>query len=400
MVTGMPKAASDRPVPEATAPCADAMDDAEDRKGSALRCLKQKSAHPLWPRHLIRSINMNTSFTFSAGVWNLNAGDDPFGPAVRAPIPFAEKLRTLKSLGFDYVQFHDDDAVPMDVPAGDVDRAAGAVLTMCHDHGLKVEFVAPRLWEDPLFVDGAITSNDPRARAAALDRGKRAIDIANVLQTDRIVLWPAREGTYIREAKCPVESYQRILDYLNALLDYDPAVRLLGEMKPNEPMDLMFLPSTGHFLSMADRTREPARVGTLIEAAHCILLGLDPSEEMAFALWQDKLWGVHLNDQNGLKFDEDKSFGSANLRRAFNVVDVLVMWDYGVKGEVVGLDVKAMRTQPAEIATRHLTNSKRLFERLVTVAANLDREEQRSYINARDYEGLDAFILNTLMATS
>ncbi len=47
MVTGMPKAASDRPVPEATAPCADAMDDAEDRKGSALRCLKQKSAHPL-----------------------------------------------------------------------------------------------------------------------------------------------------------------------------------------------------------------------------------------------------------------------------------------------------------------------------------------------------------------
>ena len=170
-------------------------------------------------------------------------------------------------------------------------------------------------------------------------------------------------------------------------------------MKPNEPMDLMYLPSTAHFLALAARTAQPERVGTLIEAAHSILLGLDPSDEMAFALWHGKLWGVHLNDQHGLKFDEDKSFASANLRRAFNVVDVLVMNDYGANGEVVGLDVKAMRTQPAGMALKHLSNSKRMFERLIAVSAGLDRSTISALRAARDYEELDMYILNALMGT-
>ncbi|MBM3494006.1 MAG: TIM barrel protein [Armatimonadetes bacterium] len=342
---------------------------------------------------------MNTKFAFSAGVWNLNRGEDPFGPAVRAEIPFATKLTTLKALGLDYVQFHDDDAVPLGVSPIQVAAEAARVRALCEDAGLKVEFVAPRIWEDPRFIDGAITANDPEVRRSALDRGKRAIDVAKVLGTDRIVLWPAREGTYVREAKDAVAAFDQFVEFLNAMLAYDSQIRILGEMKPNEPMDLMYLPSTGHVLAMAYRTADPSRVGALIEAAHSILLGLDPSDEMAFAIWHRKLWGVHLNDQDGLKFDEDKSFGSANLRRAFNVVDVLVRNDYGKQGEVVGLDVKAMRTQPAEIANKHLTNSKRMFERLVHVSATIDRNAWQAFRDARDYEGLDQFILDALMGT-
>jgi xylose isomerase len=340
---------------------------------------------------------MNTQFSFSAGVWNLNTGSDPFGPPVRPEREFVEKLRIFKSLGFDYVQFHDDDAVPMDIPASQVEERARSVRKLCEDHGLKVEFIAPRIWEDPLFVDGGITANNSAARAAALERAKRAIDIMNVVGTDRLVLWPAREGTYIRESKDAVRAFDYFLTFLNEVLAYDSKVRILGEMKPNEPMDLMYMPSTGHFLAMASRTADPNRVGVLIEAAHCILLGLDPADEMAFALWHKKLWGVHLNDQNGLKYDQDKSFGSVDLRRAFNIVDVLVRNDYGAQGEVVGLDVKAMRTQPFEIAMKHLANSKEIFERLVTISASIDRKEWQGYVDAQDYEGLEMFILRNLM---
>lgn len=342
---------------------------------------------------------MNTKFQFSAGVWNLNTGADPFGPTVRPEREFVEKAKIFKQLGFDYIQLHDDDAVPMDVPASQVEAEAKRVKSLCEDAGLQVEFIAPRIWEDPAFVDGGITANSPASRQAALDRAKRAIDIMNVVGTDRMVLWPAREGTYIREAKDAVRSFDHFLAFLNNVLAYDPKVRILGEMKPNEPMDLMYMPSTGHFLAMASRTADPSRVGTLIEAAHCILLGLDPSDEMAYALWHGKLWGVHLNDQNGLKYDQDKSFGSVDLRRAFNIVDVLVRHDYGVNGEVVGLDVKAMRTQPHEIAMKHLSNSKEIFERLVQVSATIDRQEWQSYVDAMDYEGLELFILRALLNT-
>jgi len=55
-----------------------------------------------------------------------------------------------------------------------------------------------------------------------------------------------------------------------------------------------------------------------IESAHAILAGLDPSDEMGYALAFKKLWTVHLNDQNGLKFDQDKSFGSVDIRRALS----------------------------------------------------------------------------------
>ena len=342
---------------------------------------------------------MNTQFQFSAGVWNLNTGSDPFGPAVRPEREFVEKAKLFKQLGFNYIQLHDDDAVPIDVPASQVEAEAKRVKSLCDDAGLHVEFIAPRIWEAPVFVDGGITANNVKARQAALDRAKRAIDIMNVVGTDRLVLWPAREGTYIREAKDAVRAFDHFLAFLNNVLEYDPKVRILGEMKPNEPMDLMYMPTTGHFLAMASRTCDPSRVGTLIEAAHCILLGLDPSDEMAYAIWHGKLWGVHLNDQNGLKYDQDKSFGSVDLRRAFNMVDVLVRNDYGINGEVVGLDVKAMRTQPHEIAMKHLSNSKEIFERLVQVSATIDRQEWQSYVESMDYEGLELFILRALLRT-
>jgi xylose isomerase len=340
---------------------------------------------------------MNTQFQFSAGVWNLNTGADPFGPPVRPERDFAEKCQLLKRLGFSYVQLHDDDAVPMDVPASRLRASCQALKRICDDNGLGVEFIAPRLWEDPRFADGGPTSNNAEARQLALDRAHRSMDIANELGTDRLVLWPAREGTYIREAKDPKVAFDRMLAYCNAILAYDPKIRILAEMKPNEPMDLMYLPSTGHMLAMCYRTADPARTGVLIECAHCILLGLDPSDEMAYALWHGKLWGVHLNDQNGLKYDQDKSFGSVDIRRAFNAVDLLVRSDYGRNGEVVGLDVKAMRTQPYEIAWKHLANSKEIFERLVAVSAQIDRQEWASYVQAQDYEGLEILLLRSLL---
>ena len=52
------------------------------------------------------------------------------------------------------------------------------------DLGLAAEFVAPRLWEDPMTIDGGYTSNDPECRKYAIERSKVSIDIANALGTD------------------------------------------------------------------------------------------------------------------------------------------------------------------------------------------------------------------------
>lgn len=336
-------------------------------------------------------------FKFSAGPWNLHPGADPFGPTVRGERSFAEKLKIFKDLGFEYVQFHDDDAVPDEFSPSEREKRAKEVRKMLDDHGLKAEICAPRHWEHQHGIDGPVTSNNESDRRWAIERGKRCIDVARVLGTNRFVWWPAREGTYIRESKDAVTSFRRMLEFIDAMLDYDKNIRILGEMKPNEPMDLMYQPTTGHFLALSYKTRDPNRVGVLIESAHCILAGLDPSDEFANAIFHGKLWGVHLNDQNGLKYDQDKTFGSVDLRRAFNQVDVLVRNGFGKNGEVVGLDVKAMRTQPAEKAFLHLKHSKEIFLDLVDLVHRIDRGAWQGFIAERDYEGLERFIIKNLM---
>ena len=338
-------------------------------------------------------------FKFTFGPWNIHEGADPFGPAVRQTIDFSNKLGMYKKLGFDGVQFHDDDAVPdlNDLTSQQMVKKASKLKKVLDDNGLSAEFVAPRLWEDDRTIDGGYTSNDLQNRNYAIERSKRAIDIANALGTDLLVLWLAREGTYIRESKDSYVATERIVEAINEMLAYDARIRVCIEPKPNEPMDHAYIPTTGHAIALSQLCSDPNRVGVNIESAHAILAGLDPSDEMGYALAFDKLWTVHLNDQNGLKFDQDKSFGSVDIRRAFNQVRILDKHDYGKNGEWVGLDVKAMRTQKLEVSTKHLSNSREVFLRLLEISKSIDEKALAGMVNERDYEALDLYIIKHLI---
>jgi xylose isomerase len=318
---------------------------------------------------------------------------------VRESIAFNDKLKMYKKLGFDGVQFHDDDAVPgmNDMKPEEITEHAKAVKAKLDEHGLTAEFVAPRLWEDARTIDGAYTANDVNCRQYAIERSKRAIDIANALGTKLIVLWLAREGTYIRETKDSKIAVERLVEAIDAMLEYDKGIRLVIEPKPNEPMDQAYIPTTGHAIAIGMLSRDAARVGVNIESAHAILAGLDPSDEMGFALAHGKLWTVHLNDQNGLKFDEDKTFGAVDIRRALNQVRILDKYDYGQKGEFVGLDVKAMRTQKSAAATKHLSNSREIFLKLLEISRGLEQKKMDAMTAERDYEELERYIIKALL---
>src|SRR5258707_10127190 len=171
--------------------------------------------------------NGKNRYRFTFGPWNISMGADPFGPAVRKEIAFAAKIREYKRLGFDGVQFHDDDVVEADLDPQATERGAAKVKKMLDGEGLFCEFIAPRLWEHPKTVDGGYTSNSAADRRYAIERSRRAVDIANMLDCRDIVLWLAREGTYIREAKDPITAVGRIGDALHALLEHDRDLRIL-----------------------------------------------------------------------------------------------------------------------------------------------------------------------------
>ena len=338
-------------------------------------------------------------FKFSVGPWNVHEGADAFGPEVRSPIPLEEKIKKFSEIGFSAVQFHDDDAVPdiNDLSEEDIKKKASQVKKILDSYNMAAEFVAPRLWMDPRTADGGFTSNSKEDREFAMWRVYRSIDIANRLGCDKLVLWLAREGTLCFEAKNPVEGANRLKEAINKMLEYDSSIKILIEPKPNEPIDRSFCPTMGHVMGLSAATIDPSRVGGLLESAHAILAGLDPAYEIAFALSFGKLWGVHLNDQNGLRYDQDKAFGAENLRQAFNQVKVLVENNYGSNGEYIGLDVKAMRTQKQEDCYRHLYNSIKVVELLEEKVTKFDYEFQKKCIDERNYEKLEMYVMELLL---
>ena len=342
---------------------------------------------------------MKSMFKFSVGPWNVHEGADAFGPVVRKSILLEEKVKRFKSIGFDAVQFHDDDAVPdiNELTNSQIINKAKDVKKMLDCNGMAAEFVAPRLWTDPRTADGGFTSNSKEDREFALHRAYRSIDIANELGCDKIVLWLAREGTLCYESKNPVTGVNRLINAINSMLKYDDKIKILIEPKPNEPIDRSFCPTMGHVMGISSATDHPDRVGGLLESAHAILAGFDPANEIAFGIAFGKLWGVHLNDQNSIKFDQDKTFGVENLRQAFNQVKVLVENNYGKNGEYIGLDVKAMRTQKDDVCYRHLENSLSIVKMLEDKVRKFDYDICEKYINERDYEAIEMYVMELLM---
>ena len=339
------------------------------------------------------------AYKFCFGPWNISEGQDPYGPPVRSPQTFDWKLAQLKKHGFDAMMFHDDDAVPdlENKSAKQILKEARELKKRLDGLGIVAEMVAPRLWFHPNTIDGGYTSNDPKCRAYAIERSKVCIDIANELDTDLIVLWLAREGSYIREAKNARRAVDQLVEAFDAMLAHDKRIRLSIEPKPNEPMDHAYIPTIGHALAIAQLTRDPKRVGCLIESAHATLAGLDPADEIDFACAFGKLWSLHLNDQNGLKYDQDRPFGCTNLRSAFDQIRSLERNGYGRKGEYVCFDVHPFRTTKEEHWLDHLTNSRRTFLRLLEKVRSFDEKAAQALVADRNYQALDQMVIEHLL---
>ena len=339
-----------------------------------------------------------SKFKFTVGPWNVHTGADSYGPETRKTIDLESKFARFAELGFSAVQFHDDDAVPNmnNITEEEIKAEARKVKAMLDKYGLKAEFVAPRLWMDPHTVDGGFTSTNEKDREFAMWRAYRSIDIARELGCDLIVLWLAREGTLCAESKSAVTATKQLVESINSMLRYDDTIRVCIEPKPNEPIDRSFCGTMGHVVAVSAATIDPRRVGGNLESAHAILAGLDPANEIGFALAFDKLFTVHLNDQNGIRYDQDKSFGVENLRTAFNQIKILTENKYWEKG-YVGLDVKAMRTTSDEDSYEHLRNSLEIFKALEEKVDRYDYALADRLIAERKFEQLELYVNKLIM---
>ncbi|MBN8900710.1 MAG: hypothetical protein J0H57_06700, partial [Rhodospirillales bacterium] len=174
-----------------------------------------------------------TKYRFTFGPWNISTGADPFGPPARKEMEYAQKLKKYKELGFDGVQFHDDDMLDcgwspdlqVTIPADWRSGFHALRLRATRQDGVAVESYVP------FFVRAPI--GKPRARVAVVAATATFLAYANqALRLDQTHAESMLEGLMVlslddvglqEHRELGVSTYDtHLLDWLEAQgIEYD-----------------------------------------------------------------------------------------------------------------------------------------------------------------------------------
>src|SRR5205085_2543676 len=187
-----------------------------------------------------------------------------------------------------------------------------------------------------------------------------------------------REGVEVDASKDPVEATRWFREAINFLCNYvlrsEYELRRCIEPKPNEPRGDLYLPTVGSVLAFIATLDHPEMAGINPETAHIKMAGLNPYHEFAQALESGKLLDVHLNGQKPLRFDQDLSFGSDDLKEAFFTTKLLV--DHQYDG-TIGFDAHPYRSEadPWDFVDRNLRTYKIMKEKVQQFTDNKEIQD-------------------------
>ncbi|MDB4736315.1 xylose isomerase [Planctomycetota bacterium] len=265
---------------------------------------------------------------FSFGLWTVgNPGRDPFGHAVRPVLDPCDIVAKLGEIGAWGVNLHDEDLVPFGSSAAERDRIVGDFKKAMADSGVVCPMATTNLFSQPIFKDGAFTSNDPAVRAFAIRKTMDAIDLGVELGASTYVFWGGREGAEsdaCRDPRTALSNFRDAIDFLCGYVkDQGYDLRFALEAKPNEPRGDIYLSTTGHMLHFISTLNNSEMVGVNPEVAHETMAGLSFVHGVGQAMECGKLFHIDLNGQRIGRYDQDLRFGSEDLKQAFLLVRLL-----------------------------------------------------------------------------
>lgn len=326
-----------------------------------------------------------------AGVWNLGPGGDPFGGPTREAISILDRLPLLAEAGMSFYEAHDHE-----IPAADAEKAK----KIAEENGLKCAMYTPSFFADTLFKDGGMTSNDAKVRQTALENAKRAVDTTHVLGAKVMVFWNGREGFDFVLGKNGHEVMKRLIEGFNAVGQYAKEkygneIRFALEPKPNEPRANMYLANVGEGLYLISRLDKEVQsmFGLNPETAHSRIAGLDYTWDIEMCLEAGKLFHIHLNAQDGQRYDQDLPFGYTEPLK--DLALLVVLQDAKYEG-IICFDVKAPRVDDPENIQDILTVSSDNLVWLWERALEVDRNKIEQFRSENRLTALSGYLAQCL----
>ena len=326
-----------------------------------------------------------------AGVWNIGPGNDPFGGPTRDAIPILDRLPLLAEAGMSYYEAHD-----VEIPQEDAAKAVKIAKAL----GLKCAMYTPSFFAAPIFKDGAMTSNDAKVRKLGLENATRAVDVTAQLGAKTMVFWNGREGFDFVLAKNGREAFRRLVEGFNkvgqyAQEKYGSKIRFALEPKPNEPRANMYLANVGevlYLISQLDPEVQPL-FGANPETAHSRIAGLDYLWDIELCLEAGKLFHIHLNAQDGQRYDQDLPFGYTEPLK--DLALLVVLQDAKYAGPIC-FDVKAPRVDDPANITDILSVSSQNLVWLWERALAVDRKKIEQFRKENRLTALSGYLAECL----
>ena len=258
------------------------------------------------------------------------------------------------------------------------------------DHGFGVSSVNVRSRRTGRWLRGSFTSPLASERAEVMDDFKRAMDLAVEVGAHRISTCPLNDGhDYVFEMDYR-DAYACAEETLGAICEHNRDVRVCIEYKWNDPRTRCLFASAGETLSFCQAVGAE-NLGVTLDIGHALLAGERPAQSVALLARADKLFYVHLNDN-------DRNWDWDMLPGAFHVWEFVEFFYYlrevGYTDDWYACDVTSKEIDTADTfnAVTYLTR------RLETLADRIDRQEMATLMAERNPVKTLRYLYDTVLS--
>jgi xylose isomerase len=220
-------------------------------------------------------------------------------PRVQERLAAAAKIKGIKAV----------EVVQTDISAEFPVREMKRLLK---EYGLMCSGVSANFAQDRRFVLSAFGHQHPKTRNAAIEEGRKAVDIARQLSATEVTLRLYTDGfdypfhiDYATHWNTVISSIKTIAKYAS------PDINVAIAYKPRESRKYLTVSSVGKALSMCQEIAMK-NVGVALNFSHSLMALENPAESIAFLTRANKLFQVYFSDSYRL-WDDMMIPGSVNM---------------------------------------------------------------------------------------
>lgn len=258
------------------------------------------------------------------------------------------------------------------------------------NYGLGVSTVNLNVKGEEVFRFGSFSSPNPKARRAAVDMLKTAMDSAAELGCNMVTTAMLNDG-----ADYPFEldfsrAFNDTVESLHEAISYRQDVKVSLEYKLSEPRVHCLFGNAGKMAALCEKINLP-NVGVTLDVGHALQSGEVPADSVAFLAAMNRMFYIHIND-NFRNWDWDLIPGTVNL------------WDYiefalylnkvGYNGWITA-DVFPQRHDPIKIMEKTFEWMEFIFE----LAGRIDSKKLFEMMNTNDAMDIYDYVRDVVFNT-